>query len=385
MGTPVIVSAVRTPIGRAHRGRLVDVDVRELGALVVREAVGRAGIAATDLEDIALGEVLQGGGNVARYVANDLGLLDVPGLAVQRHCASGMQGLTSVAADIAAGMIDVAVAGGAESMSRSPRTFDHGVDPASDEAWISPSHPDRPDAPNLDMVVTVGENTAREAGVTREAQDAWALASHERAIAATDDGRFTQEVVPVELPSGGAFRDDEHPRRGTTLERLAALPPLVGEGGTVTAGNASGINDGAAAMVVADEDWARERGLPVLARVRAWASIGIDPRLTGLAPTRAVPKALARAGLRAADVDLVEINEAFASMAVASSRRLGFPHHIVNVNGGAIGLGHPVACSGARIVVTLVHELHRRGGGIGVATLCAGGGMGAATVLEVPT
>jgi len=233
----------------------------------------------------------------------------------------------------------------------------------------------------------VGENTANECGITREEQDEWSYHSNLRAAAAFDDGRFGDEIIPVEVPAGRGqtvtFAADEHPRRDTSLEKLASLPVLSVPGGTITAGNSSGIGDGGAATVVTSRAYAEAHGLEVLATIRSWAAAGIEPARTGLAPTVAVPRALELGGLSLADVDLVEINEAFASMSVACARKLGFSHDMVNVNGGAVGIGHPVACSGTRICVTLLHELRRRGGGIGVATLCAGGGMGSATVLEV--
>jgi acetyl-CoA C-acetyltransferase len=233
----------------------------------------------------------------------------------------------------------------------------------------------------------VGENTANECGITREESDEWSYHSNLRAAAAADDGRFAAEVFAVTVPVGrgetASFTTDEHPRRDTTMERLGALPSLTGPEGTITAGNSSGLADGGAALVVVERNYAEQHGMEILATVRSWNSCGIEPARTGLAPTICIPRALERAGLGTGDVDLVEINEAFASMAVACSRKLGFPHEIVNVNGGAVGIGHPVAASGARIMVTLIHELRRRGGGIGVASLCAGGGMGSATVLEV--
>jgi acetyl-CoA C-acetyltransferase len=252
---------------------------------------------------------------------------------------------------------------------------------------MPPSHPDSAEAPNTNMLITVGENTARECGITREESDDWSYHSNLRAVAATDDGRFDEEIVPVSVPAGRGetvtVAADECPRRDTTLEKLAALPSLTGPEGQVTAGNSSGIADGGAALVVLSRSYAEAHGMEPLATVRSWNSCGIEPARTGLAPTVCVPRALNRAGLSESDVDLVEINEAFATMAVACARKLGFPHDIVNVNGGGVGLGHPVAASGARILVTLIHELRRRGGGIGVGTLCAGGGMGSATVLEV--
>ena len=246
---------------------------------------------------------------------------------------------------------------------------------------MSPTHPDRPDAPNRDMSITVGWNAALKAGVTREDMDAWALRSHQHAIAAIDDGRFKEEIVPIETPHG-LFAVDEHPRRDTSMEKLAKLKVLHPEieGFSITAGNACGSNDGAAALVVASD----RLGLPALAYVRSWASVGIDPAYTGLAPVEAIPKALKRAGLTVGQVDLFEINEAFAAMCVATIRLLELDPEKVNVSGSGCSLGHPVAATGARMLVTLVHELRRRGGGIGVASMCAGGGMGSAAVIEVP-
>jgi acetyl-CoA C-acetyltransferase len=233
----------------------------------------------------------------------------------------------------------------------------------------------------MDMSITVGWNAAVKAGVSREEMDAWALRSHRNAVRAIDEGRFDDEIIPV-MTARGLFSADEHPRRDTSLEKLASLKPLHPEieGFSITAGNACGANDGAAALVVASD----RLGLPALATVRAWASVGVDPAKTGLAPVQAIPKALGRAGLTAADVGLFEINEAFAAMCVATVRLLGLDPDRVNVNGSGCSLGHPVAATGARMLVTLVHELRRRGGGLGVAAMCAGGGMGSAVVIEVP-
>jgi acetyl-CoA C-acetyltransferase len=388
MPDAVIVAAVRTPIGRSGRG-LAPLSLQDIGAQTVSAAIEKAGIDVGDIDDLLIGEVLQGGGCTARYIANELGLPpDTPGGTVQRQCATGMMAVQDAAAQIRSGMAKVIVAGGIESMTRSPLQFAKSPFPFGGvQQFIPPSHPDTPDAPNMNMLITVGENTARECGITREESDHWSYHSNIRAVAATDDGRFATEIAPVTVPAGrgqtATVSVDEHPRRDTTLEKLAALPSLTGPDGTITAGNSSGIADGGAAMVVVDRDYADTHGMEVLAAVRSWNSCGIEPARTGLAPTVAVPKALQLAGLDTSDVDLVEINEAFASMSVACARKLGFPHDIVNVNGGAVGIGHPVAASGTRILVTLVHELRRRGGGIGVGTLCAGGGMGSATVLEV--
>ena len=384
----VIVAAVRTPIGRSGRS-LAGLSLQDIGMQTVAAAVTTAGLEAGDIDDLILGEVLQGGGCTARYVANALGLPpDTPGGAVQRQCATGMMAVQEAAANIRSGMAEAVVAGGVESMTRGPLMFERSPFPFGGvERYLPPSHPDSAEAPNMNMLVTVGENTARECGITREESDHWSYHSNIRAVAATDDGRFATEIVPLEVPAGRGERVtvsvDEHPRRDTTLEKLAALPSLTGPDGTITAGNSSGIADGGAALVVVARTYAEAHGMEPLATVRSWNSCGIEPARTGLAPTVCVPRALHRAGLSESDVDLVEINEAFASMAVACARKLGFPHDIVNVNGGAVGIGHPVGASGARILVTLVHELRRRGGGIGVGTLCAGGGMGSATVLEV--
>jgi acetyl-CoA C-acetyltransferase len=389
MGDAVVVSAVRTGIARAGRG-LAGLTLSDIGGAVVSAALERSGVAPGDIDDLALGETLQGGGCTARYVAVALGLPpDTPGIALQRQCATGMAAVQWAAAQIRSDMARVVVAGGIESMTRFPMLFAKSPLPFGGvEQFLPPSHPDTPDAPNMNMLITVGENTANECGITREESDEWSYHSNLRAVAAADDGRFAAEIAPVQVPAGrgetATFDTDEQPRRDTTPEKLAALPVLTGPGGTITAGNSSGIGDGGAALVVVDRAYADAHGLEILAVVRSWASAGIEPARTGLAPTVAVPRALELGGLGVGDVDLVEINEAFASMAVACSRKLGFPHDIVNVNGGAVGLGHPVGCSGARILVTLIHELRRRGGGIGVGTLCAGGGMGSATVLEVP-
>jgi acetyl-CoA C-acetyltransferase len=386
----VIVAAVRTPIGRSGRS-MAALTIQDIGMQTVAAAIAASGLEVGDIDDLVLGEVLQGGGCTARYVANALGLPpDTPGGTVQRQCATGMMAVQEAAANIRSGMAEAVIAGGVESMTRSPMMFERSPFPFGGvERFTPPSHPNSPEAPNMNMLITVGENTARECGITREESDYWSYHSNVRAAAAADDGRFAEEIVPVTVPAGRGetmtVAIDEHPRRDTSLEKLAALPSLTGPDGTITAGNSSGIADGGAALVVVARSYADAHGMEPLATVLSWNSCGIEPARTGLAPTVCVPRALARAGLSESDVDLVEINEAFASMAVASSRKLGFPHDIVNVNGGAVGIGHPVGASGARILVTLIHELRRRGGGTGVGTLCAGGGMGSATVLEVHT
>jgi acetyl-CoA acetyltransferase family protein len=377
----VIVSTARTPIGTALKGSLAGIDAYELGTLAVAEAVRRSGVDPELIDDVVLAEQRYGGGDIARYAALEAGLEHVPGLAHNRHCAAGLAAVTTAAGSIRAGMDRVVVAGGVESVSTMPR-FTRRV-PGSDEweDWSPPSHVDSPTAPNMDMSITVGWNAAVQAGVSREEMDAWALRSHQRAVAAIDAGAFADETFPV-----GEFAVDEHPRRNTSMEKLASLKPLHPEieGFSITAGNSSGVNDGAAAMVVADRALAESAGLEPLASVRAWASVGVAPERTGLAPTLAIPKALDRAGLAIGDVALWEINEAFASMCVGTCRVLGIDDSLVNVLGSGCSLGHPVAMTGARMVISLVHELCRRGGGTGVAAMCAGGGMSTAVVVEVP-
>jgi acetyl-CoA acyltransferase len=378
MPEAVIVSALRTPIGTAFKGSLRDTDAYRLAEHVVSEAVGN--LDSLPVDDVILGEGLYGGGVVARYAALTAGLTSVPGLAHNRHCAAGLAAVQGAAASVRAGMDRLVIAGGVNSASTSPRCRKMADGEWVD--WFPPTHPDRVDAPNMDMSITVGWNAAVKAGVSREEMDAWALGSHRKAVAAIDEGRFKEEIVPIDT-AHGVFAVDEHPRRDTSMEKLAALRPLHPEidGFSITAGNASGANDGAAVLVVASD----ELGLPALGTVRAWASVGVDPAVTGLAPVEAIPKALARAGISLADVDVFEINEAFASMCVATIKMLDIDPDRVNVSGSGCSLGHPVAATGARMLVTLVYELRRRGGGIGVAAMCAGGGMGSATVIEVGT
>ena len=386
----VIVSCARTAVGTANRGSLVDVDALELATTVVRESVRRSGIDPGVIDDVVLGEGLYGGGDIARYAALEAGLQHVPGLANNRHCAAGLAAVQSGAAAIMAGMDRAVVVGGTQASSTMPRVSRRvpGTDEWDD--WMSPTHRDTPEAPSRDMSITVGWNAARKAGLTREELDAWALRSHQRAIAGIDGGAFVDEIVPIEVTRRDGttftFAVDEHPRRDTSLEKLASLKVIHPEidGFSITAGNASGINDGAAAMVLASREVAEAQGLAPLATIRSWASVGVDPSDTGLAPTLAIPKALERAGLTVGDVDLWEINEAFASVPVAACKILGLDEALVNPLGSGCSLGHPIAMTGARMVITLVHELRRRGGGTAVAALCVGGGMGSALVFDVP-
>ena len=389
MPEAVVVSAARTAVGTGMKGTLADVDPFDLATRTLSEVLERAGIPGDEVDDVVLAETLQGGGAIARYAAVEAGMPHVPGLAHNRHCASGLAAIQTAAGSIRAGMDRVVIAGGVHSSSLMPRSKRRV--PGSDdwEDWMSPTHPDLPEAPARDMSITVGWNAARLAGVTREEMDAWALRSHQRAIAGIDEGRFTDEIFPVavELRDGSTtmFSVDEHPRRDTTLEKLAGLKPIHPEidGFSITAGNASGVNDGSGALLLTDDSYAEEHSLTPLAVVRSWASVGVPPEETGLAPTKAIPKALKRAGLDIEDIDLWEINEAFASMCVATTRILGISEDRTNVLGSGCSLGHPIGMTGARMSITLIHELRRRGGGLGVAAMCAGGGMGSATVFEV--
>jgi acetyl-CoA acetyltransferase family protein len=386
----VILSAARTPIGRARKGSLTSIDAYKLAEVAVAAATARSEVPVRDLDDLILGESLQGGGVIGRNIAVRLGMPNVPGVAVNRHCASGITAIQFAAATIIAGMGSVIIAGGTESASTMPRLTK--IPPGEKEPvrWMPESHPDAPGIPAHDMSVTIGENIARLCGITREQADAWSARSHQRAVNAIAKGYFDAEIVGVPLPgkpddaTGAEFTTDEHPRAGTTPEVLAGLKLLHPEipGAVVTAGNSAGLNDAAAAVIVASEDYARAHGLTPLAKIRGWASVGVDVERTGLAPVQAIPLALKRSGLDLSQVDVVEINEAFATMAVACTRELGLDEEIVNVNGSGISLGHPIAATGTRMVVSMVHELARRDARIGVVAMCAGGGMGSALVIE---
>jgi acetyl-CoA C-acetyltransferase len=389
MPDAVIVSACRTAIGTARKGTLAETDATALARAVIDESVQRTGLAPKEFDDLVLAESLYGGGVIARYVALEAGLEGVAGLALNRHCAAGLAAVETAAASIMAGQDSAIIAGGVQSSSTSPVEKKRIVGTQDWADWMSPSHPDSPEAPAFDMSITVGWNTAKIADISREEQDAWALRSHERAIAAIDEGRFAQEIVPIKVTtsdgSAVVFEVDEHPRRGSSMEKLASLKVLHPEipGFSVTAGNASGINDAAAAVVITSDGFASAHGLTPLATVRSWANIGVTPYENGIAPTVAIPRALNRAGLTVADVDLWEINEAFAVVPIAACKILDIDPELVNISGSGCSLGHPIAATGARMVTTLIYDLQRRGGGIGVASMCAGGGMGAALVIEV--
>lgn len=390
MPEAVIVNAVRTAIGTARRGTLADTTPEELARVVLAETIERSGIDRALIDDVILAESLYGGGAVARHAAVEVGLLDVAGHAVNRHCAGSLTSIGIAAAQIRADMDRAIVAGGVNVASLSPR-LQRRVPGSEDEFddWYPPTHPNSAEAPNLDMSITVGWNTAQRAGLSRHDQDAWALRSHQRAIAAIDAGLLADEIVAVKARrkdgSYVEFSVDEHPRRNSSLETLGALKVLHPEieGFSVTAGNSSGVNDAAAVVTVVSDELARSEGLRPVATIRSWVSVGVDPRDTGMAPLQAIPKVLERAGVRQADVALWEINEAFASVPVAACKLLGIDEETVNIHGSGCSLGHPIAASGARMITTLVNDLRRRGGGLGVAAMCAGGGQGGAMLIEV--
>jgi acetyl-CoA C-acetyltransferase len=388
----VILSACRTAIG-SFGGMLKDVTAVDLGATVIREAIARAGIEAATVDDVILGCVLQAGAgmNVARQASIKAGVpQEVPAETVNRVCGSGLQAVVHAAEAIGAGSASFVVAGGTESMSGAPYLLPgarwgyrmgHGemVDSVLSEGLtcaIDAWH----------MGITAEEVAARFV-VNRADQDAFAAESQRRALAAIAAGLFTDEIVPVSIPQRKGdpirFATDEFPRAGTTVEKLAGLRSAFKKDGTVTAGNASGINDGASALVVASAASAAAMSRVPMARIVSWATAGVEPRIMGIGPVPAVRKALDRAGLSLAQVDLFELNEAFAAQSVAVARELGVDAAKINPRGGSIALGHPIGASGARVLTTLVHALKSSGGGMGVASLCIGGGMGIAMVVEV--
>ncbi len=388
MARAVILSAVRTPVGR-YGGVLSGVRPDDLAGEVIAAAVERSGVDAGEIEDVYFGCANQAGEdnrNVARMGALLAGLPDsVAGVTVNRLCASGLSAVVAACHAVAAGDGDLFVAGGVESMSRAPlvlgkpdTAFPRGNKTIWDTTlgWRFPN-PHMEEMFPLESMGETGENVAERYGVTREDQDAFALRSQQRWAEADEAGRFADELIPV----GDAERD-EHPRPDTTTEKLASLKPAFREGGTVTAGNASGLNDGAAALVIASEERARDLGAEPLGAFVGSAVAGVDPRVMGIGPVPAVRKLLERAGVAVGDIDLAELNEAFASQSLVVIRELGLDPERVNVNGGAIALGHPLGMSGARLAVTLLHELRRREGHYGLATLCVGVGQGQAALFE---
>ena len=386
MEDAIIASAVRSPVGRGKSdGALANVSPIDLSALLMHEAVRRAGVSPADVEDAlwgcAMPEASQGL-NVARNALACAGFpVEVPGATINRFCSSGLQSVASAAQAIMSGMADTVLAGGVEMMSQVPMSGYH-----------TRLHPEL-----TEMYIGMGftaERVAERWGVSRADQDAWALESQQKAAAAQRDGRFDDQIVPVPVKrvtwSGATKHEEEHlfaqdelVRAGTTLEKLAALRPAFKKDGTVTAGNASPYSDGAAALLVMSRAKAQEMGVTPLARLITYAVGGVHADVMGVGPLKSVPMALERAGMSMADIDLIEFNEAFAAQVLAVVRELGMPPEKVNVNGGAIALGHPLGATGAKLTTQLIHELRRRGGGIGLVTMCVGGGMGATGIFEV--
>ncbi len=385
-----IVGAARTPIGK-FGGALAKIPASDLGALVIRNVLERAGVPAEQVSEVVMGQVLTAGvgQNPARQAAMKAGIpYMVPAMTINKVCGSGLQAAMLGAQAIANGDSDIVVAGGQESMSLAP----HALNGSRDGFRMG-------DAKLVDTMIVDGlwdvynqyhmgvtaENVAKEYAVSREDQDAFAAASQNKAEAAQKAGRFNEEIVSVEIATRKGpvvFKDDEYPRHGTTVDSLKALKPAFDKNGTVTAGNASGINDGAAAVVLCNSRKLKELGLKPLAKIRAFASAGVDPKYMGMGPVPASKRCLARAGWQPADLELMEINEAFAAQAIAVNRQMGWDTQKVNVNGGAIALGHPIGASGCRVLVTLLHEMRKRGARKGLASLCIGGGMGVALAVE---
>jgi acetyl-CoA C-acetyltransferase len=387
----VILSACRTPIG-AFGGVFKDVSAADLGAVVIREAISRADVKAADVGDVVMGCVLQAGAgmNVARQAALKAGVpVEVPGETVNRVCGSGLQAVVHAVEAIRVGYVDTIVAGGTESMSNAPYLLKGarwGYRMGNAEAIDSMLAEGLTCAMGQGHMGITAEEVASHYSVSRTDQDAFAAESQQRAERAIKEGRFKDEIIPVTIPQkkGEALTvdTDEYPRPGTTAEKLARLTPAFKKDGSVTAGNASGINDGAAALVVAAGESARKAGKKPLARILSYVSTGVDPAIMGMGPVPAVRKVLDRAGLKGSDIDLFELNEAFAAQALAVTRELGLDAAKINVNGGAIALGHPIGASGARVLTTLVYALRARKLRYGVASLCIGGGMGIAMAIE---
>ena len=386
----VIVGAARTPIGK-FAGTLAKTPAADLGALVIRKVLERARVAPDQVSEVIMGQVLAAGvgQNPARQAAIKAGLPNmIPAMTINKVCGSGLKAAMLGAQSIAHGDADIVVAGGQESMSLSP----HALMGSRDGFRMG-------DAKMVDTMIIDGlwdvynqyhmgvtaENVAKEYAVTREEQDEFAVASQQKTEAAQKAGKFKDEIIPVEIASRKGpvmFADDEYPRHGATLEAMKSLKPAFDKNGSVTAGNASGINDGAAAVVLASSRKAKELGLKPLGRIKAFASAGVDPKYMGMGPVPASKRTLARAGWQPSDLELMEINEAFAAQAIAVNRQMGWDTAKVNVNGGAIALGHPIGASGCRILVTLLHEMQKRDARRGLASLCIGGGMGVALAVE---
>lgn len=389
----VIVSAVRSAIG-SFLGSLKDVPATDLGAIVIKESLSRAGVAPENVDEVIMGNVLQAGlgQNPARQAAIKAGLPEtVPSMTINKVCGSGLKAVHLARQAIVAGDADIVVAGGMENMSQAPYLLKNGregfkmgdqkmIDSMiSDGLWC---------AFNDYHMGTTAENLCDRYSITREEQDEFSAKSQQKAAAAVESGTFAEEIVAIEIPQRKGdpiiFDKDEYVKAGTTAEKLGKLRPAFKRDGSVTAGNASGINDGAAAFVIMSKEKADELGLTPLATIAANAGAGVDPSVMGLGPVQAVKNALGKAGMELSEIDLVEANEAFAAQSIAVDRELEFDYDKLNVNGGAIALGHPIGASGARILVTLLHEMKRRDAKSGLATLCIGGGQGVATIVKRP-
>jgi acetyl-CoA C-acetyltransferase len=382
----VIVSAVRTAIAR-QGGALASVPAHIFGAEVIKEAMRRANIGPEMVDDVIMGNVLSGGGNIARLTALQTGLsLEITGLTVDRQCGSGINAVNLAAQAIRAGDGDVYIAGGIESMSRAPYLMDRPEKPYSStppsfrKSQLSPKEIGDPP-----MGITA-ENLVKKYNISREEQDEFALRSQQKMARAMKEGRFKEQIVPITVPVKKGdpivFDTDEHPRPQTTMEALSKLPPAFLEGGTVTAGNSSGLNDGASALVIMSREKAESLGLTPLAVIREHAVAGVDPNIMGIGPVPATRKVLKKAGLTLEDIDLIEINEAFAAQVIACDRELNMNPEKVNVNGGAIAHGHPLGATGAILITKAVYELQRSGGRYALITACIGGGQGIATIIE---
>lgn len=387
----VIVSAVRTPIGR-FGGAFKNIPAATLSSLTISEAIKRAELTNEDIDEVILGEVRQTSesSNVARVAALRAGIpIDRPAFTVNRLCASGMQAITSGMQQIASGQAKIVVVGGTENLSRAPfyirkARFGEGNPEFIDSNLENGQQPNETYGSNLGMGITA-ENVASQYEISRKEQDQFALLSQQKYQEAKSEDKFSKEILPVEVKERKKtyiLKEDEHPRPNVTMERLSKLKPAFKENGTVTAGNACGRNDGATSIVLMTEENANKRNIKPLARIIDWSTVGLDPKIMGMGPAPAVEKLLAKTKLNKEDIDLYEINEAFASQALAVVRELGLDMNKVNVNGGAIALGHPLGATGARIVTTLLYELKRRNGKYGIASLCIGGGQGMAILIE---
>lgn len=387
----VIVSAVRTAVG-SFNGSLSSFSAVELGSMVIKEAIARAGVAPENVDEVIFGNVLQAGlgQNPARQAAIKAGVpVEVPSYTVNKVCGSGLKTVNLAAQAIMAGDADIVVAGGMESMTNSPYVLEskvrQGLRMGDSKVIDTMVHDGLWCAFNDYHMGITAENVAEKFGITREAQDQLAFASQQKAVKAIESGAFTKEILPITIKGKKGdtiFANDEYPKSDAMLEKIQALRTAFKKDGTVTAGNASGINDGAAALVLMSADKAKELGLKPMARIRGFAAAGVDPSIMGVGPIPATRKALAKAGLTVADLDLIEANEAFAAQFLAVGKELDFDQSKVNVNGGAIAIGHPIGASGARILVTLLHAMEARDAKVGLATLCIGGGQGIATIVE---